>query len=191
MSRCLLYPHSCSTMCFNLAVTSIRAELPSWKVPTTLVLLLISRGGTPAPLEELGDVLDPPGRDAREVHLDDGLLVEQRVERLLDGLLHQILKSLRSDSSSTDTMFADAVRASAECEGTYCPLHLASIHVTRTRGAMDNSSEHARASLNLIRCSPLDSSFGFTTVLSRSWISSAPSALARLPWRARRGKCTG
>lgn len=148
-------------------------------------------GGTPAPLEEPGDVLDPPGRDAREVHLDDGLLVEQRVERLLDGLLHQILKSLRSDSSSTDTMFADAVHASAECEGTYCPLHLASIHVTRTRGAMDNSSEHARASLNLIRCSPLDSSFGFTTVLSRSWMSSAPSALARLPWRARRGKCTG
>lgn len=32
-------------------------------------------GGTPAPLEEPGDVLDPPGRDAREVHLDDGLLV--------------------------------------------------------------------------------------------------------------------
>lgn len=125
-------------------------------------------GGTPAPLEEPGDVLDPPGRDAREAHLDDGPLVEQRVERLLGGLLHQILKSFRSDYSSTDAMFADVVRASAECEGTYRPLHLASMHVTRTRGAMDSSSKHARASLNLVRCSPLDPSFGFTTALSRS-----------------------
>lgn len=78
-------------------------------------------GGTPAPLEEPGDVLDPPGRDAREVHLDDGLLVEQRVERLLDGLPHQILKSLRSDSSSTDTMFADTARASAGCKAHIAP----------------------------------------------------------------------
>lgn len=30
-------------MYFSLAVTSMRAELPSGKVPTTLVLLLISR----------------------------------------------------------------------------------------------------------------------------------------------------
>ena len=30
-------------MHFGLAVTSMRAELPSGKVPTTLVLLLISR----------------------------------------------------------------------------------------------------------------------------------------------------
>ncbi len=30
-------------MCFSLAVTSMRTELPSGKVPTTLVLLLISR----------------------------------------------------------------------------------------------------------------------------------------------------
>lgn len=35
--------HSCSTMYFSLAVTSMRVELPSGKVPTTLVLLLISR----------------------------------------------------------------------------------------------------------------------------------------------------
>lgn len=65
---------------------------------------------TGAPPKELGDVLDPPGRDAHEVQLDDGLLdrgqaptvapgpdelrrllVEQRVERLLDGLPHQII----------------------------------------------------------------------------------------------------
>ena len=43
MSKYLLLPHSCSTMYFSLAVTNIRAELPSGKVPTTLVLLLISR----------------------------------------------------------------------------------------------------------------------------------------------------
>ena len=43
MSRYLFLPHSCSTMYFSLAVTSMRAELPSGKVPTTLVLLLISR----------------------------------------------------------------------------------------------------------------------------------------------------
>ena len=43
MSRYLLLPHSCSTMYFSLADTSMRAELPSGKVPTTLALLLISR----------------------------------------------------------------------------------------------------------------------------------------------------
>ena len=43
MSGYLLLPHSCSTMHFSLAVTSMKAELPSGKVPTTLVLLLISR----------------------------------------------------------------------------------------------------------------------------------------------------
>lgn len=65
------------------------------------------------PPEELGDVLDPPGRDAHEVQLDNGLLdrglaptvalgpdelgrllVEQRVERLLDRLPHQIIYAL-------------------------------------------------------------------------------------------------
>lgn len=42
------------------------------------------------PPEELEDVLDPPGGDARQAHLDDGFLIERRVERLLDGLPHQI-----------------------------------------------------------------------------------------------------
>lgn len=65
------------------------------------------------PPEELGDVLDPPGRDTHEVQLDNGLLdrglaptvalgpnelgrllVEQRVERLLDRLPHQIIYAL-------------------------------------------------------------------------------------------------
>lgn len=60
--------------------------------------------------EKLGDVLDPPDRDAHEVQLNDGLLnrglaptvalgpdelgrllVERRVERLLDRLPHQII----------------------------------------------------------------------------------------------------
>ncbi len=36
-------PHSRYAMHFSLAVTSLRAELPSGKVPTTLVLLLFSR----------------------------------------------------------------------------------------------------------------------------------------------------
>ena len=43
MSRYLLLPRSCSTMCFSLAATSKRAELSSGKVLTTLVLLLISQ----------------------------------------------------------------------------------------------------------------------------------------------------
>lgn len=36
-------PHTCSAMYFSLAVTSVRAELPSRKVPTAHDLLLISR----------------------------------------------------------------------------------------------------------------------------------------------------
>ena len=58
MSRYLLLPHSCSTKYFSLAVTSMRAELPSGKAPTTLVLLLVSRlwiGNT---------YLDDSGRDS-------------------------------------------------------------------------------------------------------------------------------
>lgn len=39
------------------------------------------------------------------------LLVEQRVERLLDGLPNRFLMSLRNDSSSIDEMFADTARA--------------------------------------------------------------------------------
>ena len=65
------------------------------------------------PPEELGDVLDPPSRDAHEGQLDNGLLdrglaptvalgpdelgrllVEQRVERPLDRLPHQIIYAL-------------------------------------------------------------------------------------------------
>lgn len=38
-------------------------------------------------------------------------LVNQRVERLLDGILSRFFMSLRSGSSSTDTMFADTARA--------------------------------------------------------------------------------
>ena len=37
-------------MCFSLGVTGMRAELPFGKVPTTLVLLLISRLMHPIPL---------------------------------------------------------------------------------------------------------------------------------------------
>lgn len=43
MSRYLLFPHSFSAMYFSLAVTSMRAELQSGKVPTTLVRLRTSR----------------------------------------------------------------------------------------------------------------------------------------------------
>ena len=43
MSRYLLLPHSCSTVFLSLAVTSMRAESPFEKVPTVLVLFLISR----------------------------------------------------------------------------------------------------------------------------------------------------
>ena len=39
------------------------------------------------------------------------LLVERRVERLLDGLPNRFLMSLRNDSSSIDEMFADTARA--------------------------------------------------------------------------------
>lgn len=42
ISRYLLLPRSCSTVYFSLAVTVMRAELPSGRVPTTLILLLIS-----------------------------------------------------------------------------------------------------------------------------------------------------
>ncbi len=38
-------------------------------------------------------------------------LVNQRVERLLDGIITRFFVSLRSGSSSTDTMFADTARA--------------------------------------------------------------------------------
>ncbi len=40
MSGYPLLPHSCSTMYLSLAVTDMRVELPSGKVPTTLVLLI-------------------------------------------------------------------------------------------------------------------------------------------------------
>lgn len=43
ISRYLLLPNSCSTMCFSLTATSMWAWLPSGKVPTALVLPLISR----------------------------------------------------------------------------------------------------------------------------------------------------
>lgn len=43
MSRYLLLPHSCSATYSSLAVTSMRVELPSGKVSTTLASLLISR----------------------------------------------------------------------------------------------------------------------------------------------------
>lgn len=43
ISWCLLLPRSCSTMHLSLAATSMKAELPSGRVPMTLVLLLISR----------------------------------------------------------------------------------------------------------------------------------------------------
>lgn len=132
-------------------------------------------GGHRRPPEELRDVLDPPGGNARGAHLDDSLLdrghapavalddgriegratefrhaelnlsgpsdelsgvvpaavdpparrplvalgpdeferllVEQRVERLLDGLPHQILYVLAQRPLVTDTMFADTARA--------------------------------------------------------------------------------
>ena len=52
------------------------------------------------------------GRAAEFRHAELGrLLVERRVERLIDGLPHQILYALCSDSLSTDSMLADTARA--------------------------------------------------------------------------------
>lgn len=96
----------------NEGVVAIERHQPSGPDGREVPLVEVGdgAGGHRRPPKELGDALDPPGRDAHEVQLDDGLLdrgqaptvapgpdelrrllVEQRVERLLDGLPHQII----------------------------------------------------------------------------------------------------
>lgn len=102
--------HSCSAMYFSLVVTSMRAELPSGKVPTALVLLLISRSMRSIPLFVLIRRQCSGGNSVQAS-------VSANPSRTFLSLRSAPTSSdvtsssgALSDPSSTDMMFADTVR---------------------------------------------------------------------------------